>query len=135
LTGLIEPLGFEICALRTKKAALAGIKKSKYPQVYKLLHDTFHHYLAGETEFFPDETGLIHVSGVGSGKAKTAIVDDDRILVTKEDVMDNKGQVAALLAQGCKAPISYEPFSPSIRGLPLPELMEQLKKSVSYLLD
>jgi len=134
ITGLIEPLGFEVCSLRTKKAALAGVAKSKYPQVYKLVHDTFHHYLAGETEFFPAETGLIHVSGVLAGKAKSAIVDDDRLLVTKDDIMDNKGQVATLLARGCKAPVSYEPFSPRVRATELPELKKQLKESVKFLL-
>jgi len=44
MIGLIEPLGFPICALRTKKAALEGIANCKYPESYKLLHDTFHHY-------------------------------------------------------------------------------------------
>src|ERR1700716_2457561 len=39
MTGLIEPLGFEICSLRTKKAALEGIANCKYPGFYQLLHD------------------------------------------------------------------------------------------------
>src|SRR6516225_5103966 len=56
MTGLIEPLGFAICSLRTKKAALEGIANCDHPEAYKLLHDTFHHYLSGETGFFPRET-------------------------------------------------------------------------------
>jgi 2-keto-myo-inositol isomerase len=133
MIGLVEPLGFAICSLRTKKTALEGIARCHYPESYQLLHDTFHHYLSGETEFFPKQTAIVHVSGVLAGKAKAAITDDDRILVTEDDIMDNRGQVAALLQAGCTAPISYEPFSSQVRDLALPELKTQLQKSIDYL--
>jgi 2-keto-myo-inositol isomerase len=121
MVGLVEPLGFEACALRTKRAAVDAIGRCRHPDVYRLLHDTFHHYLSGEQELFPRQTGLIHVSGVRAGKAKPAITDDDRILVTAEDVMDSRGQVAALARGGCEAPISYE-------------LTAAIRHSVRYLL-
>jgi 2-keto-myo-inositol isomerase len=133
MMGLIEPLGFEICALRTKKAALAGINHSDYPKCFGLLHDTFHHFLSGETDFYPKQTFMIHVSGVPAGKARPAITDEDRLLVTEADIMDNRGQVAALLAGGCTAPISYEPFSSKIRAQSLAELKPQLQQSIQYL--
>jgi 2-keto-myo-inositol isomerase len=133
MIGLVEPLGFAICSLRTKKAALEGIARCNYPKSYQLLHDTFHHYLSGETELFPKQTAIIHVSGVLAGKAKVAITDEDRILVTKDDILDNRGQVAALLDAECTAPISYEPFSLQVRELPLSELKAQLQKSIDYL--
>jgi 2-keto-myo-inositol isomerase len=133
MIGLVEPLGFQICSLRTKKAALEGIARCDYPGSYQLLHDTFHHYLSGETEFFPKQTAIVHVSGVLAGKSKVAITDEDRILVTKDDIMDNRGQIAALLDGECIAPISYEPFSPQVRELPLSELKAQLQKSIDYL--
>jgi len=133
MIGLIEPLGFPICSLRTKKAALEGIARCNYPECYRLLHDTFHHYLSGETEFFPTQTAMIHVSGLLAGKSKAVTTDEDRILVTMDDVMDNRDQVATLLAGGCRAPVSYEPFSSQLRNLPLPELKAQLQKSIDYL--
>jgi 2-keto-myo-inositol isomerase len=133
MIGLIEPLGFAICSLRTKKSALEGIARCKYPESYQLVHDTFHHYLSGESEFFPKQTAVIHVSGVPPGKSKGAITDHDRILVTKDDIMDNRGQLATLLKGECKAPISYEPFSSQVRELPLSELKAQLQKSIDYL--
>jgi 2-keto-myo-inositol isomerase len=133
MIGLVEPLGFEICSLRTKKSALEGIASCEYPDSYQLLHDTFHHYLSGESEFFPKQTAIIHVSGVLAGKTKGAITDEDRILVTKDDIMDNRGQVAALVEGGCRAPISYEPFSPQVRELPLSGLKSQLQESIDYL--
>jgi 2-keto-myo-inositol isomerase len=134
MVGLIEPLGFERSALRTKRAALDGIARCDYPKAFALLHDTFHHYLSGETELFPRETAMVHVSGVVAGKAKRAIEDDDRILVDSSDVLDSRGQVAALLKAGCQAPISYEPFSPKIRALAVPELKKALLASVKYLI-
>ena len=133
--GLIEPLGFEICSLRTKRAAVDAIARCAHPAVYRLVHDTFHHYLAGEEELFPRQTGLVHVSGVVAGKPRSAISDDDRILVTPEDIMDNRGQVAALARDGYQGAISYEPFSPSVRAMPVPELKEAIRRSVEYLLS
>jgi 2-keto-myo-inositol isomerase len=134
MIGLIEPLGFEISALRTKKAALEAVARCDHPESYKLLHDTFHHYLSGETEFFPKETAIIHVSGVLAGKTKAATLDADRVLVTKDDIMDNRGQVAALLEGGATVPISYEPFSSQVRELQLSELKAKLQESIEYLL-
>jgi 2-keto-myo-inositol isomerase len=134
IKGLIEPLGFEVSSLRTKRAALDGVAKSTHPRSFGLLHDTFHHFLAGETELFPKQTGLIHVSGVLAGKDKPAITDDDRILVTPEDIMDTRGQVRELVKGECTALISYEPFSPAVRALGLPELKEAILRSVSFLL-
>ncbi len=135
MTGLIEPLGFERSALRTKRAALDGIARCKYPGSFALLHDTFHHYLSGEQELFPKQTGFVHVSGVPAGKPRTAIVDDDdRILVDTSDAMDNRGQVAALLDGGCTAPVSFEPFSPAVRALTVPQLQEAIQRSVKFLL-
>ena len=135
MLGLVEPLGFERSSLRTKRLAVDGIKKCASPRTYALVHDTFHHYLSGETEFFPAETGLIHVSGVARGKAKSAIQDDDdRILVDERDAMDNRGQVETLLSRGCKAVVSFEPFGPSVRAMPVPELQKALAASIAYLM-
>ena len=91
--------------------------------------------MSGETELFPKQTAIIHVSGVLAGKTKAATTDEDRVLVTKDDIMDNRGQVAALLEGECTAPISYEPFSSQVRELPLSELKAQLQKSIDYLFD
>jgi 2-keto-myo-inositol isomerase len=133
VTGLIEPLGFSVSALRTKKEALAGISRCDYPGSYKLLHDTFHHYLAEETDFCPAETALVHVSGVLPGKARSAITDWDRVLVTCDDILDNRGQVATLLNGGYTGPFSYEPFSQEVQNLPVATLKTNLQNSIQYL--
>jgi 2-keto-myo-inositol isomerase len=133
MTGLIEPLGFSVSALRTKKEALAGISQCDYSGSYRLVHDTFHHYLGEETDFFPAETALVHVSGVLPGKAKSAIADSDRVLVTGDDILDNRGQVATLLNRWYTGPFSYEPFSEEVQSLSTPALKTDLQKSIEYL--
>jgi 2-keto-myo-inositol isomerase len=133
MTGLIEPLGFSVSALRTKKAAFTGISRCDYPGAYKLLHDTFHHYLGEEADFFPGETALVHVSGVLPGKARGAITDLDRVLVTGDDILDNRGQVATLRKSGYTGPYSFEPFSQEVQSLPVATLKNDLQKSIHYL--
>src|SRR5262245_11425227 len=86
LTGLVEPLGFPISSLRTKKEAIAAIDEADAADVYKLVHDTFHHYLAGETDIFPQRTGLVHISGVVDPEVSVdKMLDPHRVLVDGRD--------------------------------------------------
>ena len=133
MIGLIEPLGFTICSVRYKEQAVNAIKATGLEKLYKVTHDTFHHFLSEETKVFPEFTGLVHVSGVYAGKAKEDITDEDRILVDDKDIMDNKGQVKELLEKGCTAVFSYEPFSSVIQKTPLDELKKGIVESKEYL--
>jgi len=68
IQGYLEPLGFEECSLRSLITAMKAIQESGYP-TYKIIHDTFHHYLGPDTfdtiknEYDISYTGLIHISG------------------------------------------------------------------------
>lgn len=116
--GLVEPLGFPESALRTKRAAVDAIDELGAGDQFQLLHDTFHHYLAGERELFPERTGLVHISGVEDASlAIDRTRDEHRVLVGPADLMDNVGQIRALRAGGYAGPFSLEPFSPSVHGL------------------
>src|SRR5581483_9809225 len=64
ILGFVEPLGFGISSLRHKGEAIAAIDDVGGGGVFRLVHDTFHHHLAGEIEMFPARTGLVHISGV-----------------------------------------------------------------------
>ena len=64
IMGLVEPLGFEECSLRYKQDAVEAIEELDLGDRFRLVHDTFHHYLAGEPRMFPEHTGLVHISGV-----------------------------------------------------------------------
>lgn len=115
LIALIEPLGFTTSSLRHKREAIAAIEAVGGQARYKLVHDTFHHHLAGETEFFPDWTGIVHISGVIDPQLSAAEMrDEHRILVNAQDRLGNVAQIASLIAAGYKGAFSYECFAPSV---------------------
>ncbi len=101
LIGLIEPLGFQTSSLRSKNEAANAIAWVDGQSVFRLVHDTFHHTLAGETSFFCDLTGLVHLSGIND---PTFWVHPDRI----PGGSDNCSQIRALLDGGYAGPFSLE---------------------------
>lgn len=134
LTGLVEPLGFPVSSLRTKAEAIAAITEAGDDGTYKLVHDTFHHHLAGETQFFPKRTGLVHISGVTDPAiAVTDMLDAHRVLVDAADRLENIAQIRALLAAGYAGPFSYEPFAEKIHALGNPEAA--LRESMDHVRD
>ena len=115
ITGLVEPLGFPECSLRSKSEALDAIDAVGGQDVFQLVHDTFHHHVAGETAMFPERTGLVHISGVVDPDVPSAAMKDaHRVLVDDADRLDNIGQVRKLLAGGYAGPLSFEPFADSV---------------------
>lgn len=86
MIAFIEPLGFVTSSLRHKADAIAAIEAVGGSERYKLVHDTFHHHLAGESEFFPAYTGIAHISGVVDPTLKVEQMQDGhRILVDDRD--------------------------------------------------
>lgn len=132
LTGLVEPLGFPISSLRRKATAIEAIEAAGGTGVYKLMHDTFHHHLAGETEFFPDWTGLVHISGVSDPDvAVDDMLDGHRVLVDDGDRLQNLPQIRALMAGGYDGAFSFEPFAPEVHDAADPEAA--LKTSMDHI--
>jgi 2-keto-myo-inositol isomerase len=118
ILGLVEPLGFAESSLRLKRVAVEAIDAVGGGAVFRLVHDTFHHFLAGETELFPERTGLVHISGVEDRSLPhDAIRDAHRVLVGPGDLTDNVGQIEALRAGGYRGPFSFEPFAESVQTL------------------
>jgi 2-keto-myo-inositol isomerase len=118
LTGMVEPLGFEICALRYKSEAVEAIDALNAKGCFKLVHDTFHHHLADEGPIFADYTGIVHVSGVVDPKLSVGEMRDaHRVLVDGRDRLGNIEQIAALHAQGYSGPVSFEPFAKEVHDL------------------
>lgn len=131
LTGLVEPLGFPISSLRTKREAIAAIEAAGGQDTYKLVHDTFHHHLAGETQFFREWTGLVHISGVSDPAVTVAkMLDAHRVLIDETDRLENIMQIQTLLARGYAGPFSFEPFAAEIHGLADP--MAAAKQSMDF---
>lgn len=122
MIAFIEPLGFVTSSLRHKADAIAAIEAVGGSERYKLVHDTFHHHLAGESEFFPAYTGIAHISGVVDPTLKVEQMQDGhRILVDDRDRLGNVGQIRALLDAGYDGAFSYEPFAAEVHALADPE--------------
>lgn len=132
LIGLIEPLGFETASLRSKREAIDAIIEIDGSKSFALVHDTFHHFLGGETDLYPEFTGLVHASGVAEPhQDKLALRDEDRILVNDKDILNNVGQLATLLGAAPQLPVSLEPFSPMIQNQLAP--LTEITSCFSYL--
>jgi len=135
LKAMVEPLGFAVCSLRYKDVLADCIAAVAGEGTYYMVHDTFHHALAGFGPIYPDLTGIVHVSGVTDAIYLDDMRDPHRVLVDGDDLLGNVAQIRALHAGGYRGPISYEPFSPLVHGLadPAPGLrasMEFIRKGV-----
>lgn len=118
VVGLVEPLGFTTSSLRSKREAVAAIEQVGGAQNFALVHDTFHHALAGEPELYPHRTALIHISGVSDRSVPLAALrDSHRGLIGRGDRLESVGQIAALLAAGYTGPLSFEPFAAEVHAL------------------
>lgn len=124
LRGMVEPLGFAACALRYKDVLAEAIHAAGGQGRFFMVHDTFHHALAGFGPIYPELTGIVHVSGVKAMAYLDDMRDPDRILVGPDDLLGNVAQLRALWAAGYRGPVSYEPFSPLVHDLadPTPAL-------------
>lgn len=132
IRGLVEPLGFEICSLRSKREAAEAIVDIDGAAAFRMVHDTFHHHLAGEPDIFSGMTGLVHISGVDDQSVSISDMrDPHRILVDAGDRLDNVGQIRALMAGGYAGPLSFEPFSPAVHGLADPA--DALAASIDFI--
>lgn len=132
VSGLVEPLGFPQSALRTKRAALAAIDEADGAGVFALVHDTFHHFLSGETEMFPARTGLVHVSGVADRSLERSDIEDrHRTLVVPDDILGTVEQVHTLIRGGYRGLVSMEAFARSVHTSA--DIVEELRASFALL--
>ncbi len=132
LVGLIEPLGFEECAVRRKSQAVRAIQALGDGSTFRLVHDTFHHHLAGEDLFFPEFTGLVHISGVeDTSLAASQMRDGHRVLVGAADRLGNAAQLATLFKAGYKGYASFEPFAEEIAAAA--DIEQRLASSMAWL--
>lgn len=118
ITALIEPLGFANSSLRLKADAVAVFEGLGRPDCFGLVHDTFHHAVAGEHAFFADLTHVVHISGVRDASVPLADMQDaHRALVHADDSLGTVAQIKALEGQGFDGPLSFEAFAPDVQTL------------------
>ncbi|CNH30188.1 Predicted sugar epimerase [Yersinia aldovae] len=137
VTGLIEPLGFGISSLRSHLLTQTIIRKSAAP--YKIVLDTFHYYLSdiAQAEFDAhidvDTIGLVHISGVEETRLKSTLTDEDRIMLSSQDKLNSKQQVANLERLGYKGIYAFEPFSSQLNIWSEADIEREIHQSIAYL--
>lgn len=137
--GLIEPLGFPISSLRSFKLAGQILKETNTP--FKMTFDTFHTYLSGLsiTDFKLDidinQIGLVHLSGVEDARAREELTDEERIMLSKNDVLKSKEQVIELERLGYKGIYSFEPFSSILSSWTAKDIESAINSSITYICD
>jgi len=138
LWGYLEPLGFEECSLRSIVIAMNAIQESGYP-VYKIVHDTFHHHIGPDTfdtiknDYDISYTGLVHISGVECNIPVKEYRDNHRVLVTAQDRLRTKEQIALLLKLGYAGNISFEPFSQKVQEMEIEKIKSAIDPSIEYI--
>ncbi len=136
ITGLIEPLGFANSSLRFKADVRTVLKAMQNPACFALIHDTFHHALTGERDFFAKDTKIVHISGVTNPHVEFAnMTDAHRGLVDENDRLGTIEQIARLRADGYVGPFSFEVFSADVHALedPVAHIAESTKFITSQL--
>ncbi|MCG2821676.1 MAG: TIM barrel protein, partial [Candidatus Atribacteria bacterium] len=138
MQGYLEPLGFEECSLRSIVTAMRAIQESGYP-VYKIVQDTFHHHIGPDTfdtienDYDISYTGLVHISGVECNLPVGEYRDNHRILVSEQDKLQTKEQIALLLKLGYAGNISFEPFSQKVQEMEIEKIKSAIDHSIEYI--
>jgi len=136
VVALIEPLGFASASLRIKAEVVAEIDAAGASGKVKLVHDTFHHTLAGDDQIAPAHTGIVHISGVDDpDTALLALEDTHRVTVGAHDRLGNIAQINALHGAGYDGVFSFECFAPEVHALddPAPALQHSMDFITSQL--
>lgn len=139
LLGYVEPLGFKESSLSSLVTAMNAIKEAGCPN-YKIVHDTFHHYIGPDTfDIIEDKynlsyTGLVHISGVESVIPTEQYRDNHRILVSVQDRLKSKEQIELLIKLGYNGDISLEPFAKEVQKMEIEEIKSAIDKSIGYII-
>ena len=131
LLSYVEPLGFKTATLRKKSIASEIIHELQTSKL-KIVHDTFHHTLSNEKEFFTPITGLVHISGVSKEYSNENLKDGHRSYINENDILDNIGQIKKMIKANYQGFFSFEPFAEEI--LKNNNSSDKIKESFDYIL-
>ncbi|WP_431224606.1 TIM barrel protein [Serratia sp. L9] len=135
--GYVEPLGFGLSSLRSSLLAQAIIGDSGIP--YKIVMDTFHHYLSDvpqqdfDSQIQVENIGLVHLSGVEDPRVKGALTDEQRIMLSNKDRLASRNQVQNLERLGYQGIYSFEPFSSQLNQWTEGDIEREIRQSIALL--
>ena len=128
--GLVEPLGFKQSSLQFKSLAVEIINSLQKNKL-QLLHDTFHHKISNDNNFFSTLTGMVHFSGVSNQYYNIDLQDDHRSIVDEFDIIDNISQIKKLIKENYNGYFSFEPFSNKL--ITSKDIFEITKNCLSFI--
>ncbi|ORM65325.1 inosose isomerase [Pantoea rodasii] len=137
IEGLVEPLGFPQSSLRSAALAQQLIKQAGVP--FKIVLDTFHHHLyeGAEQDFAGGvdvkNIGLVHLSGVTDARPTAELTDEERIMLSAEDLLKSKQQVQRLEEMGYTGIYAFEPFSSVMDAWSKEDIAREIRTSIDYL--
>ncbi|KFK91795.1 MULTISPECIES: TIM barrel protein [unclassified Serratia (in: enterobacteria)] len=137
VTGYVEPLGFGISSLRSSLLTQALIRDAAAP--YKMVLDTFHHYLSEvnqsdfDAQIQVDLIGLVHLSGVVDPMPKSALSDEQRIMLNDQDRLQSQTQVQNLERLGYRGLYAFEPFSSQLDQWTESDIEREIQQSIRLL--
>ncbi|HCK01825.1 MAG TPA: inosose isomerase [Serratia grimesii] len=135
--GYVEPLGFGISSLRSSLLTQSLIRDSGAP--YKIVMDTFHHYLSDvpqpefDAQIQIDGIGLVHLSGVEDPREKNTLSDEERIMLSDKDRLESKKQVQNLERLGYTGIYAFEPFSSQLDSWSEADIEREIRQSIALL--
>lgn len=139
IDGLVEPLGFPVSSLRSFTLSGELIKAVGSP--FKMTLDTFHHHLAElpienyASTVDINQVGLVHLSGVEATRPVETLLDEDRIMLSKKDVLRSKEQVMELEKLGYQGIYAFEPFSSVLNNWTAADIEHAINESIAYLCE
>lgn len=137
MQGYVESLGFGISSLRSSLLTQSLIRDSGAP--YKIVLDTFHHYLSDvaqpefDTQIQIDGIGLVRLSGVEDARIKSALSDEERIMLSDQDRLESIKQVQNLERLGYTAIYAFEPFSSQLDSWAEADIVREIRQSIVLL--
>lgn len=132
MIALVEPLGFARSSLSDKTELVEAMNALGVTDRFRIVHDTFHHTLAGGGPIYPELTGIVHISAVADPRLAVGEMEDKhRVLVDERDRLGNIDQIRDLLKAGYDGVFSYECFSPEVHAIADPEA--DLRRSLEFI--
>ena len=136
--GYVEPLGFSESSLDSVFAAAGAIGEAG-SDCFRIVYDTFHHYLGPDEgqrlieEFEVSLLGIVHASGVEEDLAREDMKDEHRVLITDRDRMGNIEQIERLTSMGYRGNVSLEPFSTQVQDMEKKDFLKAAARCIEVL--
>jgi 2-keto-myo-inositol isomerase len=129
--GYVEPLGMRASTMKFQRTAVAAVSDVEGWDACRICHDTFQFYRCGDAQMFPEQIGLVHISGIDRTDFPPGdLTEPDRGLISAGDRVGNICQLRALISGGYSGDVSIEPFNPGVQQDPA--LASKLAASFGY---